>query len=154
MGWYQAFIGDESIPAKVYHMCPLDDFQKRPPPTTEYFSKDFEKDGQVIRTTHDVSQLTEIANCFYSAKSPPEQEWICLEISTMGLRMNGIECRMVKSELDETQQCPHIYGGVPVECVTKTYPVQRDAKSGAFVAVVGLKDTCGCSIKTKNKQGA
>ncbi|KAL7578069.1 hypothetical protein ACA910_015004 [Epithemia clementina (nom. ined.)] len=149
MGWYQEFLGDSDMPTKIYHLCPQDDWEKRPNKLT-YFAAGFEKD-QVVRCTHEIGRLVETANCFYQASSPPHVPWLCLELDTFCLRMNGIECQMVTSEMHATLKCPHVYGGIPQEAVTHVWQVQRDPSTGAFLVVQGLTDTCsltGRKIKT------
>ncbi|GKY96018.1 hypothetical protein MPSEU_000562300 [Mayamaea pseudoterrestris] len=81
----------------------------------------------------------ELANCFY--KSSTELEWVCIEIDVVGLKVNSIETKMVESEKDPKLQCPHIFGGIPRECVRKVYNVQR-AEDGTFLVVEGLTDSC------------
>lgn len=100
MGWYQEFISDGDTPDKVFHLCPKDDWEKRPN-RHQYAPPSF-KEEKLVRTTHEIGRLVETANCFYQKKSPPEEEWVCLQIDTMGLRMNGIELKMIPSDMDPT----------------------------------------------------
>jgi len=88
-------------------------------------------------------KLVETANCFY--KDDTEMEWICLQINTTGLAFNSIEVKMEESTIDPTLKCPHIFGGIPKECVSKVYPVQR-GEDGAFLFIKGLTDVC-CTKK-------
>jgi uncharacterized protein (DUF952 family) len=149
MGWYQAFMGD-GLPSKIYHLCPKSDWENRPSKGT-YKSADFIKDRGIVRATHVVERLLETADCFYQSTSPANVEWVCLQIDTMGLGMQGVECKLVESTVDSTQKCPHIFGAVPTEAVTRIYPVQRDTDTGKFLAVVGLTDvSCGCPSKSNN----
>eukprot|EP00977_Amphora_coffeiformis_P020466 scaffold8290_cov174-Amphora_coffeaeformis.AAC.3 len=140
MGWYQEFIGDSDTPSKIYHLCPKDDWEKRPV-KFEYAPPSYEQE-KLVRTTHEVGRLTETANCFYKDKSPPTVEWVCLEIDTLGLRMNQIEMKMIESDMDPTLKCPHVYGKIPEEVIRNVYPVQRDLGSGEFLFVTGLTDAC------------
>ena len=140
MGWYQEFLGDSDMPTKIYHLCPKDDWEKRPN-RFNYFAANFEKD-QVVRCTHEIGRLVETANCFYEKSSPPNVTWICLEVDTICLRMNGIECKMIPSEMDANLKCPHVYGGIPQEAVTNTFEVKREQTTGEFLIVSGLTDTC------------
>lgn len=100
-----------------------------------------------MRTTHDVGRLVETANCFYQKKSPPTEEWVCLEIDTLGLRMNQIKLEMIPSDMDPTLKCPHVYGKLPEEVIRNVYPVQRDTSSGEFLFVSGLTDVCQTHAK-------
>ena len=140
MGWYQEFITDGDTPAKVFHLCPKDDWEKRPQ-RYQYAPPSFAQE-KIVRTMHDIGRLTETANCFYKEKSPAGVEWVCLEIDTMGLRMNGIELKMIPSDMDPTLKCPHIYGEIPEEVVRNVYPVQRNTTTGEFLFITGLTDSC------------
>jgi uncharacterized protein (DUF952 family) len=140
MGWYQQFIGDDDTPAKIYHLCPRKDWEDRPS-RRQYAPSSFAEE-KMVRATHEIGRLVETANCFYQAKSPASEEWVCLEIETMGLRMNGIEMKMIESTLDANLKCPHVYGEIPEEAIRKAYPVQREPTSGEFLFVTGLTDAC------------
>ena len=140
MGWYQEFIDDGDSPSKVFHLCPKNDWENRPQ-RYQYAPPSFAKE-KLVRTTHEIGRLVETANCFYQTKSPPAEEWCCLEIDTMGLRMNSIKLEMVPSDMDPTLKCPHIFGEIPEECVRNVYPVQRNKENGEFLFVLGLTDTC------------
>mmetsp|Transcript_4051 Transcript_4051/g.5322 ORF Transcript_4051/g.5322 Transcript_4051/m.5322 type:complete len:152 (+) Transcript_4051:214-669(+) len=140
MGWYQEYLGDSDVPTKIYHMCPRGDWEERPMKAT-YYSSSY-KTEKVIRCIHDASKLMETANCFYKEKSPLDVAWVCLEVDTICLRMNGIEIKMVQSELEESLTCPHVQEGIPQEGVTNTFRIQRDEKTGEFLFIVGLTDAC------------
>lgn len=89
-----------------------------------------------------MNRLVETANCFYQKSSPATEPWVCLEIDTMGLKMNGIDIKMVPSTTVSDLKCPHVYGEIPEEVVRHVYPIQRDAATGEFLFVTGLTDTC------------
>jgi hypothetical protein len=92
--------------------------------------------------THAPERLVETANCFYSDTSK-EEDWICLEIDVVGLKVNGIEMTMVDHPSSEKLKCPHIFGGVPRECIRNVYEVKRNASDGTFESIPGLTDaTC------------
>lgn len=139
MGWYQEFIADGDTPSKVFHLCPKKDWENRPR-KYQYAPPSFAEE-KLVRTTHEIGRLVETANCFYHKTSPPAEEWVCLEIDTMGLRMNSITLTMVPSDMDPTLKCPHIYGEIPEECIRNVYPVQRK-EDGEFLFVTGLTDSC------------
>lgn len=140
MGWYQQYLGDGDTPSKVYHLCPADQWEKRPK-RYEYAPPSYAQE-KFVRTTHDVSRLMETANCFYQKSSPATEQWLCLEIDTMGLGMNGIDIKMVPSATVPDLKCPHVYGEIPEECVRKVYTVKRDAATGEFLFATGLTDVC------------
>ena len=139
MGWYTEYFTSD-LPTKIYHLCPKKDWEQRPNSAT-YYSQLYAKE-KVIRCLHNPGKLMEVANCFYQKESAASEEWICLEVDTVCLRMNGIEVEMVQSDLDKDLQCPHVKDGIPQEAVTKTFQVQRDATSGEFLFVLALTDTC------------
>lgn len=59
MGWFHALAAEQDgIPKTVYHLCPKEDFNKE---KDVYYPKAYD-DDKFTRTTHAVSQLTEIAN--------------------------------------------------------------------------------------------
>ena len=111
------------------------------PKRSDYAPPSYETE-KIVRTTHEVGRLVETANCFYQEKSPPTEEWVCLEIDTMGLRMNSIEMKMIPSDMDPTLKCPHVYGRIPIEAIWNVYPIQRDATTGEFLFIAGLTDVC------------
>jgi uncharacterized protein (DUF952 family) len=148
MGWYHALAaahGDK--PRTVYHLCPKGDWDDRKP---MYFPRTYDVD-KFTRSMHDASRIIESMNCLYHTSKSPDsaslgQEWICLQVDTMGLKVHGIEIEMVPSQLDPTLQCPHVFGGLPREAVTKVYKVDRGS-DGVFLSVRGLTDaaaSCGC----------
>jgi uncharacterized protein (DUF952 family) len=148
MGWYHALAAEHGDkPKTVYHLCPKGDWDDKKP---IYFPRAYDAD-KLTRSMHDASRIVESMNCLYDAsKSPastdPDEDWICLQIDTMALKVHGIELEMVTSQVDPTQQCPHIFGGLPREAVTKVYPVERGS-GGAFLSIRGLTDeaaACGC----------
>ena len=146
MGWYHALaaeVGD--TPKTIYHMCPKADYEaSQKGKDRVYFPKAYDTD-KFTRATHEPQRLMETANCFYQASAPADQEWVCLEIDTMGLKVNGFEVKMQDSETQPELKCPHIYGGLPEEAVKKVYDIQRHKETGEFLFVTGLTDQCGCS---------
>lgn len=116
------------------------DWEERPA-RYQYAPPSYAKE-RFVRATQDPTRLLEVANCFYQKTSPAAEPWVCLEIDTMGLRMSGIEMKMVTSESDPTLVCPHVYGQIPEETVRNVYPVQRDATTAEFLFVTGLTDVC------------
>lgn len=140
MGWYHAMAAEQGDkPRIVYHLCPKNDWDKN---KTIYYPKAYDND-KFTHSMHEPSRLVETANCFYRTD---ESEWICLEIDTMGLKVNGIEIEMVKSETNPELVCPHIFGGVPTEAVKNVYPVERQRETGEFLSVRGLTGKgCGCN---------
>ena len=136
MGWFHAIAAESAhLPSVVWHLCPKTDYDEK---ASIYYPKAYDKD-KFTRATHEPSRLMETANCFY--KESIEQEWVCLELDIVGLKVNGIETIMETSATDKTLKCPHIFGGIPRECVRKVYAVQR-ANDGTFLFVKGLTDAC------------
>jgi hypothetical protein len=139
MGWFHQLAADSAnLPPTLYHMCPKSAYRAA---SRTYFPPTYD-DDKFTRALHDPSRLMETANCFYQPTSPPEEEWICLQIDTMTLRVDSIEVTMEASELDANLQCPRVFGGIPKESVKQTYTIQRNTSTGEFVSVLGLTDTC------------
>lgn len=134
MGWFHA-LADGDIPTTVYHICPKQEYESA---TSTYFPSKYD-DEKFTRASHRPDKLVETANCFYLQSSDPD--WVCLQIDTMPLRMQGIEVTMEDSEMDQDLKCPRIFGGLPKDCVSKVYPIVRE-KDGTFLFVQGLTDTC------------
>ena len=60
-----------------------------------------------------------------------EGDWLCLQFRTSVLKREyGI---FVK---DPESVFPHVYGGIPLQCVEKTYPMKRDGRK--FIGIEGL----------------
>ena len=136
MGWFHALAAESAhLPSVVWHLCPSSDYNDK---AAIYYPKAYDKD-KFTHATHEPSRLMETANCFY--KTSTEKEWICLEIDVVGLKVNSIETVMESSKDDESLKCPHIFGGIPRECVRKLYSVQR-GEDGTFLFVKGLTDMC------------
>lgn len=138
MGWYHALAADGDTPTTVYHLCPKSDYNEK---TSVYYPKAYDTD-KFTRAMHIPQRLMETANCFY--KESDEKEWVCLEINTIGLRVDGIEIVMEQSSTDPDLKCPHIFGGIPSHTIKKVYKVVREA-DGTFVFIQGLTDTCSGS---------
>jgi uncharacterized protein (DUF952 family) len=139
MGWYHSMVVDDDVPSIVFHICPKSHFNER---CAIYYPKTYDED-KFTRASHMPDRLIETANCFY--KDDKEMEWVCLQINVSGLTFHSIEIKMVPSDIDKTLKCPHIYGGLPRECINKVYPVER-TEDGTFVFVKGLTDMC-CAKK-------
>jgi len=163
MGWYHALVAEQGdMPKTVYHLCPKYDYYEEDGKTPKrdkntkmrvYFPKSYD-DEKFVRTTHDAAQLTNIANCFYQKSSQPSEQWVCLEIDTMGLKVNGIEVKVDANSANPELKCTHIFGGLPEESVRRVHDIRRDATTGGFVEVVGLKldnDSCGCPVNGGTK---
>ena len=110
-----------------------------------YFPKTFEADGNYTHATGVPARLIETANHFYQ---DVQGDWICLEFRRSVLKAKyGI---IVKDEeampVGEKQVsndwkaqkwiCPHVYGGIPIDCVDKEYKMVRDGPR--FVSIEGL----------------
>jgi Protein of unknown function (DUF952) len=142
MGWFHQLAADMgSLPPTIYHMCPAKAFAAA---KLTYFPPTYD-DDKFTRAIHDPSRLIETANCFYQKSSRADEEWVCLQIDTMSLRVDGIEVTMEASEVNPDQQCPRIFGGIPKESVKKTYKIERNTETGEFVTVCGLTDSCALS---------
>jgi uncharacterized protein (DUF952 family) len=136
MGWFHAIAAEAAhLPSVVWHLCPKTDYSEK---AACYYPKAYDTD-KFTHATHEPSRLMETANCFY--KNSTDKDWVCLEIDVVGLKVNGIETKMEESESDPKLQCPHIFGGIPRECVRKVYIVQR-GDDGTFLSVKGLTDMC------------
>ena len=77
-----------------------------------------------------------------------EGDWICLQFrrsvlkKRFGIVVKDEEAMPVGSQ-DVSQDwkekkwvCPHVYGGIPLQCVEKTYPMKRDGPK--YVGIEGL----------------
>jgi uncharacterized protein (DUF952 family) len=142
MGWYHALAeehGDK--PRTVYHLCRKGDWDGN---KSMYYPRTYD-DDKFTRSMHEAPRIVEAMNCMYKDDG---SEWICLQVDTMGLKVHGVEIEMVKSDLDPALQCPHIFGGLPREAVTKVYPVNRGT-DGEFLSVVGLTDVSRCGTRVE-----
>jgi hypothetical protein len=90
-------------------------------------------------------RLIETANHFYT---DTVGDWIRIQLSNEVMRNLGIVTRFEEplgdtasdKKWDETWQCPHAFGGIPVQCegvVTNIYHMNRDDK-GNFLSIEGL----------------
>lgn len=136
MGWFHALAAESSDkPSKVFHCCPKSHWNDK---GSVYYPKAYD-DDKFTHSMHEPHRLMDTMNCFY--KGSEEKEWICLEIDRLGLEVAGIEMEMVPAPNDPELKCPHIFGGIPREAVTKVFPVIR-GDDGEFLFVQGLTDTC------------
>jgi uncharacterized protein (DUF952 family)/mannose-6-phosphate isomerase-like protein (cupin superfamily) len=134
----------------VYHMCQKTLWEKHVASGTAYFPPTFDKDGYFTHATAVPSRLLETANHFYTST---EGQWICLELSTENLKVNGIITLFEEPKSVGEQEvrdnwkssewhCPHVFGGIPVNVpgiVTNIFDIERDG-DGKFISLVGLTD--------------
>jgi uncharacterized protein (DUF952 family) len=147
-GVKESSTSSSSVKKTVYHMCQKALWEKAIAAKTAYFPPTYIQDGFFTHATAVPTRLLETANHFYTRT---QGEWICLELSTETLLVNGIMTvfEEPKPVGDQTVQkhwtssqweCPHIYGGIPSHipgCVTNIYKMERDT-DGHFLSIVGL----------------
>jgi len=112
-----------------------------------YYPKTFEVDGLYTHATGVPSRLIETANHFYQDVSG---DWICLQFRRSILRSKfGIAVKdeaampvgekQVSGNWKEEKNnwiCPHVYGGIPLDCVEKVYKMIRDGPK--FLSIEGV----------------
>jgi len=134
-------------PEILYHMTTKAEWEKAKADNHAYYPKTFEADGFYTHATGVPSRLIETANHFYQDVSG---DWICLEFKRSVLRSKfGIvvkdEMAMPVGEKQVSEDwkseknnwiCPHVYGGIPLDCVEKEYQMIRDGSK--FLRIEGL----------------
>lgn len=136
----------------IYHMCQKSLHDKSISSQTAYFPPTFIQDGRFTHASANPATLLTTANHFYSATSPANEEWICLEIDREVLEKKlGIvtlfECAKAVGDIDTDEDWrglvfPHIFGGIPVHLegvVTNIYNMVR-SDDGSFLSIDGLVD--------------
>jgi len=128
----------------LYHMTSLREWEAAKDKDEAYYPKTFEVDGNYTHATAVPARLIDTANHFYQ---DVEGDWICLEFKRSVLQKKfGIVVKDeeampvgeqdVKSDWkDKKWICPHVYGGIPLACVEKVYPMLSGPK---FVGIEGL----------------
>jgi len=134
-------------PEILYHMTTKAEWEKAKADNHAYYPKTFEADGLYTHATGVPSRLIETANHFYQDVSG---DWICLEFrrsvlrSKFGIAVKDEEAMPVgEKQVSENWKseknnwiCPHVYGGIPLDCVEKEYPMIRDGPK--FLSIEGL----------------
>lgn len=129
----------------LYHMTTREKWQACVDSGKAYFPTTFVEDGYYTHATAVPSRLIGTANHFYQ---DIDGEWIILEMSRSALLGLGI---ITKDEeplpvgeqavSDEWKSsgwiCPHVYGGIPPQVVTKTYSMTREGKQ--FTGIAGME---------------
>jgi len=129
----------------LYHMTSVKEWEAAKASNEAYYPKTFEADGHYTHATAVPSRLVETANHFYQGV---EGDWICLQFrrsvlkKRFGIVVKDEEAMPVGSQ-DVSQDwkekkwvCPHVYGGIPLQCVEKTYPMKRDGPK--YLGIEGL----------------
>jgi len=138
---------EDKKPEILYHMTTKAEWEKAKADNHAYYPKTFEADGFYTHATGVPSRLIETANHFYQDVSG---DWICLEFKRSVLRSKfGIvvkdEMAMPVGEKQVSEDwkseknnwiCPHVYGGIPLDCVEKEYKMIRDGPK--FLKIEGL----------------
>jgi len=136
-----------SRPETLYHMTTKAEWEKAKADNHAYYPKTFEVDGFYTHATGVPSRLIETANHFYQ---DVQGDWICLEFrrsilkSRYGIFVKDEEAMPVgdKSVSDHWKSekknwiCPHVYGGLPIDCIEKEYQMVRDGAK--FLNIEGL----------------
>jgi len=134
-------------PEILYHMTTKAEWEKAKAENHAYYPKTFEVDGLYTHATGVPSRLIETANHFYQDVTG---DWICLQFRRSVLRSKfGIAVRdeeaMAVGEKQVSDNwkaeennwiCPHVYGGIPLDCVEKEYRMIRDGPK--FLKIEGL----------------
>jgi uncharacterized protein (DUF952 family) len=90
----------------------------------EYEPEQFAKDG-FVHCTNDRSRLLEIANAYYQHDLRP---YVAVEIDLDSLPVLAIY-------EDADNEFPHLYGRIPLSCVRRVIPIDRE-DDGAFVRLM------------------
>lgn len=136
----------EEKPEKLYHMTTKAEWENARTKNQAYYPTTFEVDGFYTHATGVPSRLVETANHFYQ---DVEGDWICLEFRRSVLREKfGIWVKdekampvgekQVSGDWEEGERnwiCPHVYGGIPLDCVEREYKMTRDG-----VTFVGIEE--------------
>jgi len=139
--------GEEQPPEMLYHMTTKVEWQMAKTNNSAYFPKTFAQDGDYTHATGVPSRLVETANHFYQDLPG---EWVCLQFRRSILRNQyGVVTRdeeampvgQKKISDDWTAPkrnwiCPHVYGGIPIGCVEREYPMTRDGTK--YTGIAGL----------------
>jgi len=134
----------EYDPDLLYHMTTVSLWKEAIDSGNAYYPPTFETDGMYTHATAVPSRLISTANHFYQNT---EGDWICLEFTRSALKKCGI---IVKDEqplpvgdkavndewVESNWVCPHVYGGIPLSVVVKTYPIIRNGKT--FIGIEGI----------------
>jgi len=134
-------------PEILYHMTTKAEWEKAKADNHAYYPKTFEADGFYTHATGVPSRLIETANHFYQDVSG---DWICLEFkrSVLSSKFGVVvkdEMAMPVGEKQVSEDwkseknnwiCPHVYGGIPLDCVEKEYQMIRDGSK--FLRIEGL----------------
>lgn len=130
----------------LYHMTTKKEWEAAVQSNSAYYPKTFYQDGNYTHATAVPDRLIETANHFYQDVAG---EWICLEFKRSELKRRGIVVKdeaamdVGQKKIDDSWEdthrnwiCPHVYGGLPIEVVHKTYEMVRDGSK--FVGIRGL----------------
>lgn len=137
----------ETKPELLYHMTTRAEWDAAKLENSAYYPKTFEVDGFYTHATGVPSRLIETANHFYQDVAG---EWICLQFrrsvlkSRFGIHVKDEEAMPVGEKNVSTDWkaekknwiCPHVYGGIPLDCVEKIYNMTRDGPK--FLSIEGL----------------
>ena len=129
----------------LYHMTTKEKWQTCVDSGKAYYPTTFVEDGYYTHATAEPSRLIATANHFYQDIAG---DWIILEMSRSALLNLGI---ITKDEeplpvgeqavADDWKSagwiCPHIYGGIPPQVVTKVYNMTREGKQ--FTGIGGME---------------
>jgi hypothetical protein len=69
----------------VYHLCRKQDWEDAKESQTPYFPRTFLEDGKFTRASFYLDDIADVANEYYCKTSPPEEDWIVLEINVQFL---------------------------------------------------------------------
>ena len=113
---------------------------------TFYYPPTFDQDKKITHgsSSRAPEKLFKTLNHFYKDRSPPNREWVLLEMTVESLRDHGVEtviegpAAVGDTRIDETDKSklfPHIRGGIPVKAVLREYGIERNLKDGEFLKV-------------------
>lgn len=132
---------------KLYHMCQKSRWEDALSNKTAYFPPSYVEDGYFTHATAVAGRLIQTANYFYTAT---KGDWICIEMNLSALTNLGIRVQFEEPKpvgdaevSDDWKEwaCPHIFAGIPGHVdgvVITTYPMTRDANTGAFLGIEGV----------------
>ena len=64
----------------IYHLCRRSDWETAVDAGNPYFPRTFLEDGRFTRASRYLDDVLDVANDFYRGSSPPDEEWIVLEL--------------------------------------------------------------------------
>lgn len=129
----------------VYHLCRKQHWEDAKEYQIPYFPQTFEEDGNFTRASLYLDDIADVANLYYSKDSPPDEEWIVLEIDIQFLYHGlGIPVMAATESIDDEGESEYlkVLGGLSTHpkvlehLVTAVYSMKRRDVDGKFVGML------------------